>query len=135
MCCRLTSTILGNMGFDVLEACDADQAIAVAQRFDGEIRMMLTDVIMPGMNGKELAERMARLRPQNQGRIYVRLHGPHHEPRRGVGRIGGVPSEAFHRRTVERHSTPCIGVVLPVVSESVFFAAFADDMREYMLND
>ena len=63
---RLTSTILGNMGFDVLEACDADHAIAVAQRFDGDIRMMLTDVIMPGMNGKELAERMARLRPQTK---------------------------------------------------------------------
>ena len=63
---RLTSTILCNMGFDVLEAGDGDQAIAVARRFDGEIRMMLTDVIMPGMNGRELAEHMARLRPQTK---------------------------------------------------------------------
>jgi YesN/AraC family two-component response regulator len=52
------------MGFAVLEAADAAEAIAVAQRFGGEIRVMLTDVIMPGMNGKELAERMAQLRPR-----------------------------------------------------------------------
>jgi CheY-like chemotaxis protein len=63
---RLTSTILGSMGFDVLEAGDGDQAIDVARQFDGEIRIMLTDVIMPGMNGKELAERMALLRPRTK---------------------------------------------------------------------
>ena len=63
---RLTRTILRNMGFAVLEAGDAGAAIAAAQRFDGEIRAMLTDVIMPGMNGKELAERMGKLRPQTK---------------------------------------------------------------------
>jgi PAS domain S-box-containing protein len=63
---RLACTILRNMGFAVLEAGDAGEALAVAQRFDGEIRVMLTDVIMPGMNGKELAERMQQLRPQTK---------------------------------------------------------------------
>ena len=63
---RLTCTILRNMGFAVLEAGDAGEAIAAAQRFDGEIRVMLTDVIMPGMNGRELAERMGKLRPQTK---------------------------------------------------------------------
>jgi two-component system cell cycle sensor histidine kinase/response regulator CckA len=63
---RVACTILRRMGFAVLEAGDADRAIDLAQGFDGEIRMMLTDVIMPGMNGKELAERMAELRPQTK---------------------------------------------------------------------
>jgi CheY-like chemotaxis protein len=63
---RLAGTILRNMGLAVLEAGDARQAIALAQRFEGEIRVMLTDVIMPGMNGKELAERMGQLRPQTR---------------------------------------------------------------------
>ena len=59
---RLAGTILRNMGFTVLEAGDAGQAISVAEQFDGEIRMMLTDLIMPGMNGRELADRVAELR-------------------------------------------------------------------------
>src|ERR1039457_7206449 len=62
----LRCTILCNMGFTVLEAGGAAEAIGAAQRFDGEIRVMLTDVIMPGMNGKELAERMGQLRPQTK---------------------------------------------------------------------
>jgi PAS domain S-box-containing protein len=63
---RLASTILCHMGFTVLEAGDATGAIDHALRFDGEIRIMLTDVVMPGMNGKELAERMRQLRPQTK---------------------------------------------------------------------
>jgi PAS domain S-box-containing protein len=63
---RLAGTILRNMGFTVLEAGDAGQAITVAEQFDGEIRMMLTDVIMPGMNGRELADRVAELRPRTK---------------------------------------------------------------------
>ena len=60
---RLACTILRNMGFMVLEAGDATRAIDHALRFDGEIHIMLTDVVMPGMNGRELAERMRQLRP------------------------------------------------------------------------
>jgi PAS domain S-box-containing protein len=63
---RLAGTILRNMGFTVLEAGDAGQALCVAEQFDGEIRMMLTDVIMPGMNGRELADRLAELRPRTK---------------------------------------------------------------------
>jgi CheY-like chemotaxis protein len=63
---RLACTILRNMGFAVLEAGDAGQALALVERCDGEIRLMLTDVIMPGMNGKDLADRMALLRPQTK---------------------------------------------------------------------
>jgi two-component system, cell cycle sensor histidine kinase and response regulator CckA len=63
---ELACTILRNMGFTVLEAADGGEAIAMAQRFAGEIRLMLTDVIMPGMNGKELAQRMGQMRPQTK---------------------------------------------------------------------
>jgi PAS domain S-box-containing protein len=62
----LASTILRKMGFTVLEAGDGGQAIATAEGFDGEISVMLTDVIMPGMNGRELAERMGQLRPRTK---------------------------------------------------------------------
>jgi len=62
----LACTILRERGFHVLEACDGDEALTVARRFPGPIRLMLTDIIMPGMNGKELAARMAPVRPDTR---------------------------------------------------------------------
>ncbi|HTP30902.1 MAG TPA: PAS domain S-box protein [Candidatus Acidoferrales bacterium] len=62
----LACTILRERGFDVLEAADGDEALTVARRFPGPIRLMLTDIIMPGMNGKELAARLAPLRPDTR---------------------------------------------------------------------
>jgi PAS domain S-box-containing protein len=59
----LACTILRQGGFDVLDAADGDEALKLARRFSGSIRLMLTDVIMPGMNGKELAARMSTVRP------------------------------------------------------------------------
>jgi PAS domain S-box-containing protein len=59
---RLTVLILKGMGYEVLEAADGMQALEEAERFPGTIRLMLTDVIMPGMNGKQLAEQMAQVR-------------------------------------------------------------------------
>ena len=60
---RLTVLILQGFGYDVLEASHAGEALDAAARFGGTIRLMLTDVIMPGMNGRQLADRMAQLYP------------------------------------------------------------------------
>ena len=50
-------------GYTVLEAGRGEEALRIACEHAGEISLMITDVIMPGMNGRELAERMAVLRP------------------------------------------------------------------------
>jgi CheY-like chemotaxis protein len=63
---RLAVFILTNLGYQVLEAPDGNEAIVVAQSFNGPIRLMLTDVIMPGMNGRELADRMVVIRPDTK---------------------------------------------------------------------
>jgi two-component system, cell cycle sensor histidine kinase and response regulator CckA len=62
----LACTILRDRGFEVLEARDGEEALALTQRFNGPIKLMLTDVIMPGMNGRELASRIAALRPDTR---------------------------------------------------------------------
>ena len=51
-------------GYSVLEARNGEDALRIACEHAGEIALMITDVIMPGMNGGELAERMTILRPQ-----------------------------------------------------------------------
>jgi DNA-binding response OmpR family regulator len=54
---------LQQYGYRVIEASDAEEAIAVAGRHPERIHLLLTDVVLPGMNGKDLSERLLVLRP------------------------------------------------------------------------
>jgi two-component system cell cycle sensor histidine kinase/response regulator CckA len=54
--------ILAAHGYRVLEAPDGPAALAVAAGHDGKIDLLLTDVVMPGMSGGELARRLRRQR-------------------------------------------------------------------------
>jgi two-component system, cell cycle sensor histidine kinase and response regulator CckA len=60
---RLANRILGRAGFTVLTAADGEEALQMAKRHEGAIHLLLTDVIMPKMGGRELATRMAKERP------------------------------------------------------------------------
>jgi len=55
--------ILEARGYTVLSAGDAAEALAVAERHSGRIHLMITDVVMPGMSGSQLAERLLALHP------------------------------------------------------------------------
>jgi YesN/AraC family two-component response regulator len=48
----------------VLEAPSAEAALDIAARYSGAIHLLLTDVIMPGLSGRELATRLADVRPE-----------------------------------------------------------------------
>ncbi len=61
---RLTSDYLRNQGYTVIEAPEGDAAIRVSESYPDFIHLLLTDVIMPGMNGRELAVRISKDRPQ-----------------------------------------------------------------------
>jgi PAS domain S-box-containing protein len=56
--------ILQNYGYHVLATGDGVEALEVAQAFEGKIHLLLTDVVMPKMDGKTLADRLKELRPE-----------------------------------------------------------------------
>jgi PAS domain S-box-containing protein len=56
-------TALRQYGYRVVDASGGEEAISLAGRYAGEIHLLLTDVVMPGMSGKELSERLEELRP------------------------------------------------------------------------
>jgi PAS domain S-box-containing protein len=60
---RLTRQFLENQGYTVLEAADGAAAVQICVAHQGLIALLLTDVIMPGMNGRELAQRVSEIRP------------------------------------------------------------------------
>jgi PAS domain S-box-containing protein len=63
---RLVRLALQQEGYNVLEASDGAAAIRVAQTYPGPIHLLLTDVVMPGMNGRELAQNISPLRPETR---------------------------------------------------------------------
>jgi len=61
---RLARGILETKGYSVLEANGGEEALQLCWEHQGPIHIMLTDVVMPGLSGRELAERLAALRPE-----------------------------------------------------------------------
>ena len=60
----MISHVLGKLGYTVIEARDGTEALAVAQEQRAEIDLLITDVVMPGMRGWELAKKLSELRPR-----------------------------------------------------------------------
>jgi PAS domain S-box-containing protein len=60
---KLTRRTLVEAGYTVLEAADATEAMEVARRSGSPVDILLTDIVMPGMNGHELAGQLSPGRP------------------------------------------------------------------------
>ncbi|MET7426085.1 PAS domain S-box protein [Dactylosporangium sp. NPDC005555] len=63
---EVTTRILGRGGYTVLAASDGADALEVAAAHDGPIDLLLSDVVMPGMLGRVLAERLQQARPDTR---------------------------------------------------------------------
>jgi signal transduction histidine kinase len=60
---KLAVRILSQQGYHVIDAADAEQALALLDQRADPVDMLLTDVVLPGMGGRELADRVAEARP------------------------------------------------------------------------
>jgi CheY-like chemotaxis protein len=60
----LVRRVLIRQGYEVLEACDGAEAEYVSDTYDGRIDLLLTDTVMPGLRGPEVAQRLALSRPE-----------------------------------------------------------------------
>jgi len=60
---ELIQTVLAEQGYDVIPSLDPEHAEEIANRLEGEIHLVLTDVVMPGTSGRELARRISARRP------------------------------------------------------------------------
>ena len=69
---KLAQTFLEGGGFRVLSATSGKDALEVAGRFEGTFDLLLTDVVMPGMNGRALAE---QLQPRQPGMKVLYMSG------------------------------------------------------------
>jgi DNA-binding NtrC family response regulator len=60
----LVTKVLSEKGYKVLTAVDGQQALRIGKNRKGRIDLLLTDVVMPGMRGQQLAEELAKIYPQ-----------------------------------------------------------------------
>ena len=74
---------LVDQGYRVLQAADGPSALATSRAYEAEVHLLVTDVVMPGMNGKELADRLAVERPGLRV-LYVSGYTDHAVVRHGV---------------------------------------------------
>ena len=61
---KVTRDFLVSAGYRVLVAAEASEALHVAEEYPGRIHLLLTDVVMPHMNGRELSEQLLKKRPE-----------------------------------------------------------------------
>jgi two-component system, cell cycle sensor histidine kinase and response regulator CckA len=63
MVLEMTEAMLKELGYTVLPAVSSGEAICLAREHAGEIHLLMTDVVMPEMNGRDLAKNLLSLYP------------------------------------------------------------------------
>ncbi|MGH7657555.1 MAG: response regulator, partial [Gemmatimonadales bacterium] len=63
---RMGHTILTREGYTVFTMSSADEALAHCEKYEGRIDLVATDMVMPGLNGRELVDRLHRSRPESK---------------------------------------------------------------------
>jgi PAS domain S-box-containing protein len=80
---RFAVRALSSQGYTVLQAADGAAALGVIEKHDGPLHLVVTDVVMPRMDGRELADKLRELRPEARV-LYVSGYTDDAVVRRGV---------------------------------------------------
>ncbi len=100
---QLVARVLRDLGYEVFDTASGDEAISFSDSFDREIDLLLTDVVMPGMSGRELVEVLAAKRPTTRVLFmsgYTDEASVHHGVLDGVAEFIGkpfTPQELAHK--------------------------------------
>lgn len=76
---KLVRTVLKRYGYNVIDAANGDEALALCKKHTDKIDLLLTDMVMPRMNGPEVAMRVKEMRPDAKILFmsgYTELDGP-----------------------------------------------------------
>jgi len=96
--------MLSRRGYEVLEAGDGREALAVAEQHEGAVDVLLTDVLMPKMSGRELA---ARLRTAHRGLKVVFMSG-YTDEQLARHRLDGLGMAFVRKPFTERELLTCL---------------------------
>ncbi|MDZ7698128.1 MAG: PAS domain S-box protein [Deltaproteobacteria bacterium] len=95
---HLARRVLEKMGYAVLTSATPAEAVAMVREYDGEIHLLMTDVVLPGMSGKDLAGRYPRYSPTSRPFTCPAIP-PMSSPTRGCWMKGCISWESPLRRT------------------------------------
>jgi two-component system, cell cycle sensor histidine kinase and response regulator CckA len=101
---ELTVRMLQQLGYNVLSAASGSEAIAMNDSFAGRISLLVTDVVMPEMNGQQVAEALLQLRPELKV-LYVSGYTEHIVIHRGAKPGVDFLAKPFSREALAKKLT------------------------------
>lgn len=96
----LSTMLLDRQGYTVFAASSPGEAMRLAQEHVGEIHLLMTDVVMPEMNGRDLAKKPACPLSAPQASVHVGIYGRCHRPPRRARRRSAFHTEAFLHKSL-----------------------------------
>lgn len=68
-----TCEVLESAGYRVLKTRNAAEAVSAFQQYKAIVRLLLTDVVLPGQNGRDLANDLRSVCPESEDNLHLRL--------------------------------------------------------------
>ena len=90
---RYTQTVLENNGYTVITASGGSESLAAIELQKCGVDLLVTDVVMPGMSGKELAREAVGRMPDREGPLFVRVCGKRSRTARRAGPRHQLPAK------------------------------------------